>query len=183
LGWRQLQVEEQANELTAIPARLRLLDGTGAVVTIDAMGCQKERAQTMTDQGADYVLALQDKHPTLAGAVALLLHNARATGFAAIAPASHAPVDGDHGRIETRRSEITSEIEWLGAQASWATLPSVGMVEARREGRHTIQGEARYFLTARPAQGGRCKPRHDLRALPHFGDVSLALVYRGNVLR
>src|SRR5262249_56148753 len=55
----QLKVEEQSNEITAIPKLLHLLDLKGAVVTIDAMGCQKEIAKTITEQGADYVLALK----------------------------------------------------------------------------------------------------------------------------
>jgi predicted transposase YbfD/YdcC len=151
----QLKVEEKSNEITAIPALLRLLDVTGAVVTIDAMGCQKEIAKTITEQGADYVLALKDNHPTLSEAVTLFLNNARATGFADIEHAYHETVDGDHGRIETRRYWITSEIEWLGAKASWSNLHSVGMVEARREVGETVQVETRYFLTSLPAQGVR----------------------------
>lgn len=151
----QLKGEEKAHEITAIPALLRLLDVTGAVVTIDAMGCQQEIAKTISDQGADYVLALQDNHPTLAEEVALCLNDARAPGFAAIAHAYHETVDGDHGRIETRRYWITSEIEWLGAKASWSTWHSVGMVEARRAVGHTLQVETRYFLTSLPAQGVR----------------------------
>jgi predicted transposase YbfD/YdcC len=151
----QLKVEEKSNEITAIPALLRLLDVTGAVVTIDAMGCQKEIAKTITEQGADYVLALKDNHPTLSEEVTLFLNEARATGFADIAHAYHETVDGDHGRIETRRYWITSEIEWLGAKASWSNLHSVGMVEARREVGETVQVETRYFLTSLPAQGVR----------------------------
>jgi len=151
----QLKVEEKSNESTAIPALLRLLDVTGAVVTIDAMGCQKDIAKTITEQGADDVLALKDNHPTLAEAVTVLLNDARATGFADIAHAYHETVDGDHGRIETRRYWITSEIEWLGAKASWSNLHSVGMVEARREVGNTVQVETRYFLTSLPAQGVR----------------------------
>ena len=150
-----LKVEEKSNDITAIPALLRLLDVTGAVVTIDAMGCQKDMAKTMTEQGADDVLALKDNHPTLAEAVTVFLNDARATGFADIAHAYHETVDGDHGRIETRRYWITSEIEWLGAKASWSNLHSVGMVEARREVGNTVQVETRYFLTSLPAQGVR----------------------------
>src|SRR5262249_29743074 len=70
----QLKVEEKSNEITAIPKLLPLLDLKGAVVTIDAMGCQKEIAQTITAQGADYVLALKDNHPTLSAAVTLFLN-------------------------------------------------------------------------------------------------------------
>jgi predicted transposase YbfD/YdcC len=151
----QLKVEEKSNEMTAIPRRLQLLDLQGAVVTIDAMGCQKESAKTMTAQGADYVLALTDNHPTLAEAVTLFLHDARDTAFADITHASHETVDGDHGRIETRRYWITSEIEWLGATASWSNLHSVGMVEARREMEETVQIDTRYFLTSLPAHDPR----------------------------
>src|SRR6476660_4716284 len=151
----QLKVEEKSNEITAIPTLLRLLDLTGAVVTIDAMGCQKEIAKTITEQGAEYVLALKDNHPTLSAAVTLFLNDARDTGFTDIAHAYHETVDGDHGRLETRRYWITSEIAWLGAKASWANLHSVGMVEARREVGDTVQVETRYFLTSLPAQGVR----------------------------
>src|SRR5258706_2823280 len=141
--------------MTAIPALLRLLDVTGAVVTIDAMGCQQDIAQTMTEQGSDDVLALKDNHPTLAEAVTVFLNDARATGFADIAHAYHETVDGDHGRIATRRYWITSEIAWLGAKASWANLQSVGMVESRREIGDTVQIDTRYFLTSLSAQGMR----------------------------
>lgn len=151
----QLKVEEKSNEITAIPKLLHLLDLKGAVVTIDAMGCQKEIATTITEQGADYVLALKDNHPTLSEAVTLFLNDARDTGFADIAHAYHETVDGDHGRIETRRYWITSEIEWLGAKGSWSNLHSVGMVEARRDVGDTVQVETRYFLTSLPAQGVR----------------------------
>ena len=151
----QLKVEEKSNEITAMPTLLRLLDLTGAVVTIDAMGCQKEIAKTITEQEADYVLALKDTHPTLSEAVTLFLTDARDTGFTDIAHAYHETVDGDHGRIETRRYWITSEIEWLDAKASWSHLRSVGMVEARREVGNTVQVETRYFLTSLPAQGVR----------------------------
>jgi predicted transposase YbfD/YdcC len=151
----QLKVDEKSNEITAIPKLLQLLDIKGAVVTIDAMGCQKEIARTITEQGADYVLALKDNHPTLSEAVTRFLNDARDTAFADIEHAYHETVDGDHGRIETRRYWITSEIEWLDAKASWSNLHSVGMVEARREVGDTVQVETRYFLTSLPAQGVR----------------------------
>ena len=151
----QLKVDEKSNEITAIPKLLHLLDVQGAVVTIDAMGCQKEIAKTITEQGADYVLALKDNHPTLSEAVTLFLNDARDTAFADIAHAYHETVDGEHGRIETRRYWITSEIEWLGAKGSWANRQSVGMVEARREIGETVQIDTRYFLTSLPAQAGR----------------------------
>jgi predicted transposase YbfD/YdcC len=151
----QVKVDEKSNEITAIPALLQLLNVTGVVVTLDAMGCQKAIVQTITERGADYVVALKENHPTLYEDVTLFLNDARATGFADVAHTYHETVDGDHGRIETRRYWITSEIEWLGAKASWSNLQSVGMVESRREIGDTVQIDTRYFLTSLPAQGER----------------------------
>jgi predicted transposase YbfD/YdcC len=156
LGWGPLKVDEKSNAITAIPALLRLLDLTGAVVTIEAMGCQKEIATTMTEPEADDVLALKDKHPTLSEAGTLFLTDARDTGLADIEHAYHETVAGDHGRMETRRYWITSDIEWGGAKASWANLQSIGMVEARREIGDTVQIDTRYFLTSLPAHAVRC---------------------------
>jgi predicted transposase YbfD/YdcC len=151
----QVKVDEKSNEITAIPALLHLLDVTGAVVTLDAMGCQKDIVQTMTERGAEYVVALKENHPTLYEDVTLFLTDARVTGFTDIAHAYHETVDGDHGRIETRRYWLTSEIAWLGAAAAWSNLQSVGMVESRREIGETVQIDTRYFLTSLPAEGGR----------------------------
>ena len=108
----QVKVDDKSNEITAIPKLLKLLDLTGATVTIDAMGCQKEIAKVITAQGADYVLALKDNHPTLCEDVTLFFEDGQATEFAEIDHDYHETVDGDHGRIETRRDWITSDIEW-----------------------------------------------------------------------
>lgn len=151
----QRKVDEKSNEMTAIPKLLPLRDVTGAVVTIDAMGCQKAMAKVMTDQEADDVLALKENHPTLSEDVTLFFDDARGTAFADIAHEYHETVEGDHGRIETRRYWITSDIEWLGATASWSKLQSIGMVEARREVGEAVQIETRSFLTSLPAQGVR----------------------------
>jgi predicted transposase YbfD/YdcC len=124
-------------------------------VTIDAMGCQKEIAQAITDQGADYVLALKENHQTLYDDVKLFLDDAKATDFGEIAHACVATVDGDHGRIETRTYWVTSAIEWLGAKASWAKLQSIGMVESRREIAGTTSTDTRFFLTSLPGDAER----------------------------
>jgi len=151
----QLQVEEPSNAMSAIPTRLRLWASPGAVVTIEAMGCQQEIAPPLTEQGAEDVLALKANHPTLSAAGTLCLNDARDTGCPDIAHAYHATVDGAHGRMETRRYWITSEIAWLDAKAAWSNWHSVGMVAARRAVGDTVQVETRYVLTALPAQGVR----------------------------
>src|SRR4029453_7104160 len=99
--------------------------------------------------------ALKDHHPTLSEAVTLFLTDARDTGFADSEPPYHETVAGDHGRLETRRYWLTSDIEWCGAKASWANLQSIGMVEARREIGDTVQIDTRYFLTSLPAHAVR----------------------------
>jgi predicted transposase YbfD/YdcC len=139
----QLTVEEKSNEITAIPRLLPLLDLTGAVGTIDAMGCQQAIAKTMTEQGADDVLALKDHHPTLSDEVTRLLNDARDTGCTDVTHAYDETVDGEHGRLETRRYGSTSAIAWLDAKASWANVPRVGMVESRREIGDTVQIDTR----------------------------------------
>jgi len=151
----QRKVDEKSNAITAIPTLLHLLDSKGAVVTIEARGCQQEIATTITEQGAEDVLALQDNHPTLSEAVTLVLHAARDTGFADIEPSYHATVDGDHGRMDTRRYGITSDIEWLRAQASWSHRHRVGMVEARRARGDRVQIDTRDFLTSLPVHAVR----------------------------
>jgi predicted transposase YbfD/YdcC len=151
----QVKVEDKSNEITAIPKLIKLLDLAGATVTIDAMGCQKAIAQDITDQGADYVLALKDNHPTLYDDVTVFFDEAQTTEFAEIAHAYQETVDGDHGRIETRRYWITSDIEWLGAKGSWANLQSLGMVESHRDLGDKVETETRFFLTSLPCDGVR----------------------------
>ena len=151
----QVKVDDKSNEITAIPKLLKLLDLAGATVTIDAMGCQKEIAKVITAQEADYVLALKENHPTLYDDVTLFFDDAKRTDFAEIDHEHHETVDGDHGRIETRRYWITSDIEWLGAKASWSNLQSIGMVESCREIGEKVEIETRYFLTSLPADGVR----------------------------
>ncbi len=130
LVWGQVKVDDKSNDITAIPKLLKMLDLSGATVTIDAMGCQKEIAKVITEQGADYVLALKKNHSTLYEDVRLFLDDARASEFAEIDHEDHETVDGEHGRIETRKYWITSDIDWLGAKASWANLQSLGLAKS-----------------------------------------------------
>jgi predicted transposase YbfD/YdcC len=95
----QQAVAEKSNAITAIPDLLALLDLQGAVVSIDAMGCQKAIAQAIVDAGADYVLTLKDNHPTLFEDVQLWLDTEVARGRLPVLET----VEKDHGRIEIRR--------------------------------------------------------------------------------
>ncbi len=144
----QLKVDDKSNEITAIPHLLGLLALDGATVTIDAMGCQKEVARSIVEQGADYVLALKDNHATLHNEVKLLFDAVTTTGLTDVTVDHYQSVDADHGRIETRRYWLTSDIECLGVRGSWAGIASIGMVEAQVERGDVVSCERRYFLTS-----------------------------------
>jgi predicted transposase YbfD/YdcC len=142
----QVAVGDKSNEITAIPRLLALLDLHGAVVTIDAMGCQKAVAAAVVAGGADYVLSLKDNHPTLhAKALSLMTEAALddAAGGAATADGRDGRVrrgvtdrvaEKGHGRLEARRVLVTDDLSGLGdAAEGWAGLGSVVMVEATRQ--------------------------------------------------
>jgi predicted transposase YbfD/YdcC len=138
----QQAVAEKSNEITVIPDLLELLDLRGAVVSLDAMGCQKAIAQTLIDAGADYVLALKDNHPTLCADVQLWLETEVAGGRLPVLET----VEKDHGRIEIRRYALSNQIDWLEAKPDWAGLQAVGRVESTRIIGENPSTECRYFL-------------------------------------
>ena len=142
----QQAVAEKSNEITAIPDLLGLLDLAGAVVSIDAMGCQKAIAQTIIDGGADYVLTLKDNHPTLCEDVRLWLDTEVARGRLPV----QETLEKDHGRIEIRRSALSPQIDWLDAKPDWAGLQAVGRVESTRIIGDQVSTDCRYFLCSFP---------------------------------
>ncbi len=142
----QQAVAEKSNEITAIPDLLALLDLHGAVVSADAMGCQRAIAQTIIDAGADYVLALKDNHPTLCETVQLWLDTEVARERLPV----QETVEKDHGRIEIRRYALSSSIDWLDAKPDWAGLQAVGRVESTRIIGEKTSTECRYFLCSFP---------------------------------
>jgi len=146
----QQACEEKSNEITAIPALLERLEVTGALVTIDAMGCQTRIAQVIRAKGADYLLALKDNWPALSAEVERF--------FAGTSTATtcdhHETVDGEHGRIETRRHTVCHEIEWLTSDrrypGEWRfkDLAMIAMVEAEVERAGKTSHERRYYLSS-----------------------------------
>ena len=154
----QLAVAEKSNELVAIPALLDALDVAGAVVTIDAMGCQRTIARRIRQRGGDYLLALKDNQPTLHDLVAH--HFAVVTGrdAAGLAPARHATVEKSRGRLEARRcwaSDDPEVLAWLDPTRAWPGLRSVACVEGARRIGDAVTRERRYYLTSLPADPGR----------------------------
>ena len=134
----QLAVEDKANEIVAIPKLLELLDLKGAVVTIDAMGCQREIAATVVAGGGDYVLAVKDNQPALRAKVEALvgdvaLDHAKGAGRARVGYFEQR--EEGHGRRETRRVWVSDEVRWLGAGllGLWPGLAAVALVERTRQ--------------------------------------------------
>ncbi len=128
----QVKTREKSNEITAIPELLSVLELGGCIVTIDAMGCQKEIVRTIIGKGADYVLGLKGNQGTLHDDVKLYFEDCLASGFRDIEYDYHETIDGDHGRIERRRYWTTSDIDWLPDRALWKNLSSIVMVQRER---------------------------------------------------
>jgi len=137
----QQAVDGKTNEITAIPDVLGLLDLKGAVVTIDAMGCQKTLAEKIIQAEADYVLALKDNHPQLHEDVAWWLDTEAQKGTLAV----HETIDKDHGRLEMRRYVLSDHLAWLERKPDWAGLQAVGRVESTRILGDQTTTEYRYY--------------------------------------
>jgi predicted transposase YbfD/YdcC len=144
----QTKVDEKSNEIVAIPKLLNMLSIAGAIVTIDAIGCQKEIAKQIVDKGADYVLALKGNQGTLRADVELFAAEQKANGFKDTRVSRHETVDGDHGRIETRKYTVFHDIAWLDERHDWPGLNAIVMVESARETGAKIETETRFYITS-----------------------------------
>lgn len=150
LALGQLKVEGKSNEITALPALLKLLDVKGCVVTMDAMGCQKELASQIVEQGGDYVLGLKGNQGHLHEEVKYFFAEAQRMGFNDLAHDSHETIEKDHGRIEIRRCWMVEEvaIEWLERQDQWPGLASIAAIEAERRIGRKVTKETRFFISS-----------------------------------
>ena len=144
----QVKVADKANEIVAIPKLLDMLAIEGAVVTIDAMGCQRAIAQKIIDKKADYILALKGNQGMLRDDVDLFAAEQKAKDFQDTTISRHRTVDGDHGRIETRAVTVIHDIDWLRERHPWPGLNSVVMVESARETGDKIERETRFYITS-----------------------------------
>ena len=144
----QIKVAEKSNEITAIPKLLELLAIEGAIVTIDAMGCQREIAQKIVEKKADYVLALKGNQGTLREDMALLVAEQEAVGFSDSKVSRDQAVDGDHGRIETRTTTVIHDVSWLRQRHNWPGLNAVVIVDSVRETGEKVERERRFYITS-----------------------------------
>ena len=154
----QRTCEEKSNEITAIKELLPAIALEGAVVTIDAMGCQTAIAAQITEAGGDYVLAVKDNQPHLAEALRDFFSTLNSPGHCRRQVSLHETLDKGHGRIETRRCMAVSELDWLDLldlKARWPKLASVACIESTREIKGKIETERRYVISSLPADSSR----------------------------
>lgn len=151
----EVKVAADSNEITAVPQILQLLNIAGCIVTFDALNCQKTIVTQIRAQKADYVGALKGNHPTRQTAVAEFLQAVREGRTSGIAYATHATLEKDHGRIESRRYWQAAAPAWLPEFSEWCDLHSVGCVEATRTRGAETTTETRYYLSSLPVEVGR----------------------------
>ena len=152
----QVKVDEKSNEITAIPELLRVLEIAGCIVTIDALGCQKEIAEAIVGREADYVLALKENHGQLYEDVIKLFDDLEESQFRAY-PFSHArTVNKGHGRIEIRQCWVIADLDtlrYLRGASDWQKLHAVVKVQAeRRLGAESSTLSELYFLASLAAE-------------------------------
>lgn len=146
----QQAVDGKSNEITAIPELLRLLELEGAIVTIDAMGCQKSIAQDIVDGGGDYVLAVKGNQPTLHTALQEYFLKLHETDFADADVRRWVTREKKHGREVERHYYVTPVPESLSGQSEWANLRSVGQVITFTEENGKSSDDVRYYINSIP---------------------------------
>lgn len=147
----QYKTEEKSNEITAIPELLKLLDISGCIVTIDAMGCQKKIAAQIISQEADYLFSLKGNQSTLHNDIKLYIESKVDNEQHKKADFDyHESIDADHGRIETRRCWATESIDWLSQKDKWDGFKSIGMIEYFSENKATGETtlDRRFFISS-----------------------------------
>ena len=146
----QEAVDEKSNEITAIPALLERLDVKDALVSIDAMGCNPNIAQSILDAEADYLLAVKDNQPTL---------HAEIKSYFETAPSDEVEqvetIGKDHGRIEIRTHTVSQAVDWIDSQRSYPGAPrfpnitTIGIIESRIERGDKVESERRSYISSR----------------------------------
>jgi predicted transposase YbfD/YdcC len=152
----QVKVDEKSNEITAIPELLRSLAIEGCIVTIDAMGTQREIAKQIIDQSGNYVLALKENQATLFQEVVEMFSQAKAGTIEELVSEDERTIEKGHGRIEVRRYRVIADLDvlaWLqeGSEGhNWPGLKAIGMVESERRIGDKRSTETRYYLLSAP---------------------------------
>lgn len=145
----QMVVDEKSNEITAIPKLLEMLEISGCLVTIDAMGCQTEIAEQIVNCGADYVLAVKGNQPTLREGIESFFVDHFSDEFARVKASRHATQETGHGRVEQRSYFVCDAPTDLPDRARWKQLKRIGVAinETLRDNKQTL--EVRYYIMSK----------------------------------
>lgn len=145
----QCKVDEKSNEITAIPELIKVLDIAGCIVTIDAMGCQKQIVKSIVDKSGEYVIALKKNQGNLYKNVEEIFKEAIAKGFEGFKYSDYHTKEDEHGREEIRHYLMLSDIqERIDPGKKWMNLQSVGMVEYIRKVNGKTKVETRYYISS-----------------------------------
>ena len=137
----QVKVDDESNEIKAVPKLLDILYLKGCIVTLDAMGCQKEISEKITEKKADYVFSLKSNHPDMHNDVRFYFENERVKK-------TKVTENKGHGRIEKREYFLETKIDWLHNRGAWHNLNAIGMVKSTVSEKGQIREETRYFVTS-----------------------------------
>lgn len=145
----QVKTDGKGHELEGIHKLLDLLELEGAVVTIDALGCQKDIAQKILDANGQYLLQVKDNQPALHQKMQVLFDDLLLSKFAGTRHDTHVQTDGDHGRIETRQVWTSPDVSLLGDLAKqWPKLGTLVMVQRTREHHGQRSGQRHYYISS-----------------------------------
>ena len=147
----QVAVDQKSNEITAIPELLSLLDIENSIITLDAMGCQKEIAKQIVRSKADYVLALKGNHSGLQAELEAWWHKSMREGLETEQYSEYTETDMGHGRIEVRHCEqLVVDPQWLAKEYRWAGLKTIIKVTARVEEKKSgkTTEETRWYISS-----------------------------------
>ncbi|AFW92861.1 ISAs1-like element ISAsp2 family transposase [Dolichospermum sp. UHCC 0352] len=145
----QCKVEEKSNEITAIPELIKVLDIAGCLVTIDAMGCQKEIVKSIAEKSGEYIIALKKNQGNLYKNVEEIFKEAISKGFEGFKYSEFHTKEDKHGREEIRHYLMLSDIEErIDTDKKWVNLQSVGMVEYIRKVNGKTKVETGYYISS-----------------------------------
>ena len=176
----QVATDAKSNEITAVPKLLAMLSLKGAIVTADAINCQRAVAAQVVGQGGDYALALKGNQGTLHDDAARFLDDPQST-----LATSKPDVDAGHGRVERRRSpgietrtaSVATDIEWLQDGHRWPGLQAIGKVCRMRETAAGRTSETAYYLLSMPLSPERLN-----EVVRHHWEVENRLHWRLDVV-
>jgi predicted transposase YbfD/YdcC len=147
----QVKVDEKSNEITAIPELLKVLSLRGCIVTIDAMGCQKEIVKLIARQEADYVITLNKNQGSLYKRVEALFSEALRSKYQGFTHSTNRVSEPSHGREETRYCVMLSEIQnQIDPEGEWQNLQSIARADVMRTVKGKTKIETRYFISSLP---------------------------------